>query len=76
MMTASPPHKLFRANEVGPMIGVSGSTVRRWVREGLVKPTFTTPGGQYRFSEADLREQVAALGVTGWNPADHRKDSA
>lgn len=73
MNTASPIRTFYRANEVGPLVGVSGSTVRRWVRDGILKPTFITPGGQYRFTLEDVREQVAALHPRPWNPEEHRK---
>lgn len=46
--------KLLTTAEVAQMASVHPATVRRWVEKGLLKPTVTTPGGYYRFSETDV----------------------
>jgi len=37
---------------------VTPGTVQRWVRTGRVRPTVTTPGGQFRFQLDDVLEQL------------------
>lgn len=48
-------------------IGVSLSTLTRWVHKGWIKPALRTPGGHYRWDLADLRRQLDAL------PAEEEK---
>jgi excisionase family DNA binding protein len=45
---------LLTTSEVAERFRVDSSAVRRWVSKELLKPTITTPGGHYRFSEADV----------------------
>lgn len=50
-------------SEIAERYRVDPSTVRRWVEKGQLKPSFTTPGGHYRFTQADieaLMKQAAA----------------
>ena len=51
--------------EVAEKARVDSSTVRRWVAQGILKPSMTLPGGQYRFAAADvdslLQPSVPAL---------------
>jgi excisionase family DNA binding protein len=47
---------LLTTSEVAKRFRVDTSAVRRWVAEGRLKPTITTPGGHYRFDEATLSE--------------------
>jgi len=49
------------------LLGVNESTLRRWADAGHVR-SFRTPGGHRRFSEEDLRNLVAAQGVTTREP--------
>lgn len=42
---------LLTTSEVAERFRVDTSVVRRWVAKGKLKPTITTPGGHYRFSE-------------------------
>lgn len=46
--------------EVARLFGVSVSTVTRWARRRLIK-AIRTPGGQYRFRSADVREAVRRM---------------
>ncbi|MCV6982156.1 helix-turn-helix domain-containing protein [Mycolicibacterium pulveris] len=45
---------LLTTTQVAKRFKVDSSAVRRWVAEGRLKPTITTPGGHYRFSETDI----------------------
>lgn len=42
-------------------LGVGLSTLHRWVRKNLVRPTFRTAGGHLRWDLDDLREQLRSL---------------
>jgi len=53
--------------EASRVLGVNGSTLRRWADAGQVR-TFRTPGGHRRFSRADL---VALVGARP-SPAEQR----
>jgi excisionase family DNA binding protein len=45
---------LLTTSEVAQRFKVDPSAVRRWVSEQRLKPAITTPGGHYRFNEADV----------------------
>lgn len=45
--------------EVASIARVDTSTVRKWVEQGHLTPTITTPGGHYRFNRADVLTQLA-----------------
>jgi excisionase family DNA binding protein len=45
--------------QVADLAYVDPSTVRRWVEQGKLTPSIVTPGGQYRFNEADVRRQLS-----------------
>lgn len=51
-MTAESPY--ITTSELARRRGVDPSMVRRWVRDGLIKPALTTEGGHYRFFEKDF----------------------
>lgn len=46
--------RMFGIGKFADMLGVSVSTLRRWEREGKIKPE-RTPGGQRRYSETDYK---------------------
>lgn len=47
--------------EAAREIGVSSRTLARWAREGTVKPTLVTAGGQYRWDVPELERQLREL---------------
>lgn len=51
---------LFTA-ELAKRLRVAAGTVQRWRRDGLITPALVTPGGQARWVEADVREQLRRL---------------
>ena len=52
------------------IIGVTGLTLRRWVRMGNSPAHFRTPGGVIWFRESDITEWIAAQRVSGGPPAN------
>ena len=51
---------LLTTREVAERFRVHPGTVRRWVKEGRIKPALVTPGRQVRFSKQDIDEMAAA----------------
>ena len=49
---------LLTTTELSRRLNVTAGTVQRWVRTGRIRPTLVTPGGQYRFSLDDVRDQL------------------
>ena len=52
------PRDLVASSELARALGVSRSTVSRWVREGRIRPAEVTAGGQARFRVEDVRAQL------------------
>lgn len=50
-MEATP--RFLNVSEAADFLGVSAASLRKWSDDGLV-PVYRTPGGQRRFSAADL----------------------
>jgi len=48
-----PSSRFLNVSEAAGFLGVSAASVRKWSDQGLV-PVFRTPGGQRRYSPADL----------------------
>jgi DNA-binding transcriptional MerR regulator len=46
-------------------LGVSVPSLTRWARDGLITPAFRTPGGQYRWNLARLREELRTMPPPG-----------
>jgi excisionase family DNA binding protein len=57
-MCGVPADRLLTTAEIAAELRVSVKTVREWARSGRIKPTATTPGGQYRFRLDDVLEQL------------------
>lgn len=45
---------LLTTSQVAKRFRVDSSAVRRWVSEKRLTPAIKTPGGHYRFDEADV----------------------
>jgi len=65
--TQSRPHErqlVFTSSQAARYMGVSLATIRRWTDAGHVA-CYRTPGGQRRFSRAQLDEFIASMQRTG-----------
>ena len=45
----------YRTAEAAKMLGVHPSTLRRWDKKGILRPSTRTPTGERRYTEADLK---------------------
>jgi excisionase family DNA binding protein len=66
---------VFTSSQAARYVGVSLATVRRWTDAGHID-CYRTPGGQRRFSRAQLDEFIASMQRTGpaeiAAPVEHR----
>lgn len=53
--------KLMGTAELAERLGVSATSIRLWIKQGLIKPTITTAGGFARFSEENYERILAML---------------
>jgi excisionase family DNA binding protein len=54
----SSDRRLLRSSEVASALGVSRTTIYRWVQDGVITPELTTHGGQARFDLEAVRRQL------------------
>lgn len=52
--------KIVSAAAVAEALGIAGSTLRQYVREGRIPVALKTPGGHARFDLDDVREALAS----------------
>ena len=50
-----PMTNTYRTAEAARMLGVHPSTLRRWDKKGILTPSYRTPTGERRYTEADLK---------------------
>jgi excisionase family DNA binding protein len=68
---------VFTSSQAARYVGVSLATVRRWTDAGHIE-CYRTPGGQRRFSRAQLDEFIASMqrgGVADEAPVVERHDA-
>lgn len=53
---------LLTLSEAARLLGVTTSTLSRWIHAGLL-PAFRTPGGRYRIAVEDLRQTLQRTGT-------------
>ena len=44
----------YRTAEAAKLLGIHPSTLRRWDKKGILTPSYRTPTGERRYTEADL----------------------
>ena len=58
-----PMTNTYRTAEAAKLLGVHPSTLRRWDKKGILTPSYRTPTGERRYTDADLdagRKDTAA----------------
>ena len=53
---------LLTTGQVAKRLGVPPATVSGWVRQGVLRPFFRSPGGRNRFRWSEVEEQLRAYG--------------
>lgn len=56
-----PADPLLTTGETARRLGLSRSTLQRYVKAGLIVPDLVSAGGHYRFDPEHVREQLRAL---------------
>ena len=56
------PGRFLKPSDVAKMCAVTPAGVRKWIRSGKLK-AYSTPGGQYRIEEDDLRHFLSDHGM-------------
>jgi hypothetical protein len=54
----NPRRRLVGTNDAADAVNIHPVTLRRWVREGAVRPTSRTAGGHARWDVDDLQRQL------------------
>jgi excisionase family DNA binding protein len=79
---SGPSEKLLRPREVCQRLGISYSTLSRWVREGRIK-AIRTAGGKFRVPESEVRriaeglpmsKEIKAVVYARVNSSDQKSD--
>jgi excisionase family DNA binding protein len=52
--------RFYNVSEAADFLGVSAASLRKWSDQGLV-PVYRTPGGQRRYSPADLESFLDSM---------------
>ena len=52
--------RFLNVSEAAEFLGVSAASLRKWSDQGIV-PVYRTPGGQRRYSPADLEQFLASM---------------
>ena len=50
-----PMTNTYRTAEAAKLLGVHPSTLRRWDKTGILRPSIRTPTGERRYTDADLK---------------------
>jgi len=56
--------RLLRPKEVYDLLGVSYSTLRRWIKEGRIR-AIQMLSGKYRIPEGEMRKFLEGVGKNG-----------
>jgi DNA-binding transcriptional MerR regulator len=53
--------ELLTTSQLARALGLSLSSIKRYISAGQIKPDLTTPGGHYRWNVASVRRQLREL---------------
>jgi len=56
-----PSDELLTTSQLARALGLSISSIKRYIAAGQIKPELTTPGGHYRWSVESVRQQLREL---------------
>jgi predicted site-specific integrase-resolvase len=62
---AEDQEELLTTAQAAKVFGINRTTLGRYARDGLLKPTVVLPSGHLRWSLEDLRRQMQALRERG-----------
>lgn len=65
MLVVPRPPRMLTTREAAHGIGIAGSTLAKYVREGKIKPTIRLPSGHLRWDLDDLKAQLRDLDPPG-----------
>jgi hypothetical protein len=65
---SSEPERLISSGVAARELGVTGTTLRRWMDSGRIRPASRTMGGHARWNLAELRQQIEQLALTEDEP--------
>lgn len=52
--------RLVGTGELARALGISPTSIRSWLAEGVISPSLRTKGGHYRWDVDDVRAQLKA----------------
>jgi hypothetical protein len=64
---ASKDEELVTTSQAAKVLGIDRTTLGRYARDGLLRPTVVLPSGHLRWSLEDLRRQMRELRERGTN---------
>jgi predicted site-specific integrase-resolvase len=53
--------ELLTTSQLARALGLSLSSIKRYISAGQIKPDLTTPGGHYRWNVESVRRQLREL---------------
>ena len=53
--------ELLTTSQLARALGLSLSSIKRYISAGQIKPDLTTPGGHYRWNVESVRQQLREL---------------
>jgi DNA-binding transcriptional MerR regulator len=56
-----PSEELLTTSQLARALGLSVSSIKRYIAAGQIEPELTTPGGHYRWSVESVRRQLREL---------------
>jgi len=61
-LTAMSDDRLLSTAELAEWLGATVGSVQRWAKDEVIQPYLRLPGGEYRWSKSEVREQLMPKG--------------
>jgi excisionase family DNA binding protein len=71
----SPEDRLLTPGEVSALFGVTGRTIVRWAKKGILTALYT-PGGHRRYRETEARGLLKVLSMIDGSASNAEKEAA